>query len=114
MKKKSYVSDLILIISLLTSCAILMLLFYTDKTDGSKAVVYYENEVVAEYPLSVDGEYALNGGTNILRIEDGRAYVKEATCPDGWCMNQGKIYLSGERITCLPNRVMIMIEEGEQ
>ena len=76
------------------------------------AVVYLGNDVIAEYPLSVDGEFSLNGGTNVLKIEDGKAYMLYAQCPDGWCKNQGKIYLSGERITCLPNKVMIMIEEG--
>ena len=109
-KKKRYIFDLILIVALLVVCLFVFFLFYGKKDGGAVAVVYIENEIVAEYPLDIDGEYEINGGTNILKIEDGKAYMLYAECPDGWCKNQGRIYLSGERITCLPNRVMIMIK----
>ena len=111
-KRKRYIFDLVLIVSLLAVCLSLFLLFYRKDT-GAVAVVYLGNDVVAEYPLSRNGEYEINGGKNILKIEDGKAYMLFADCPDGWCKHQGKIYLSGEKITCLPNRVMIMIKEGK-
>ena len=111
-RKRRYIFDLVLILSLLAVSLFLFFFVYGDKDDGGVAVVYLGSEVVAEYPLSVDGEFSLNGGTNVLKIKDGKAYMLYAECPDGWCKNQGKIYLSGERITCLPNKVMIMIEEG--
>lgn len=110
-KRKSYIFDLILIVSLLAVCLSVFLLFY-GRDEGAVAVVYIENDKVCEYPLEKDGEFEINGGTNILKIEDGKAYMLHAKCPDGWCKRQGKIYASGERITCLPNRVMIVIEEG--
>ena len=111
-RKRRYIFDLVLILSLLAVSLFLFFFVVGDKDDGGVAVVYLGSEVVAEYPLSVDGEFSLNGGTNVLKIKDGKAYMLYAECPDGWCKNQGKIYLSGERITCLPNKVMIMIEEG--
>ncbi len=113
-KRKRYIFDLILIVALLAVCLSVFFFFYLGKGGGAVAVVYIENEVVAEYPLLIDGEYEINGGANILKIEDGKAYMLYADCPDGWCKNQGKVYLSGERITCLPNRVMIMIREAEK
>ena len=111
-KRKSYIFDLILIVSLLAVCLSVFLLFYKSNSTGAVAVVYIENDKVCEYPLEKDGEFEINGGTNVLKIEDGKAYMLHASCPDGWCKRQGKIYASGERITCLPNRVMIVIEEG--
>ena len=110
---KRYIYDTILIALLLVVFLSLFLLFYRNDK-GAVAVVYIENEVVAEYPLDKDGEFEINGGKNILKIEDGKAYMLYADCPDGWCKHQGKINISGERITCLPNRVMIMIKEGEE
>ena len=72
-------------------------------------MVKVDGKEVARYSLSEDGEYELNGGTNILRIEDGKAYLTDATCPDHLCVNQGKIDQTGETITCLPNRLTVTV-----
>ena len=109
-KKKRYIFDLILVCVLLAIGLSVYFLVYRANGNGQYATVYVAGEAVAEYPLAKDGEYTLNSGTNILKIENGEAYMLYAECPDGWCKNQGRIYLSGERITCLPNRVMIMIK----
>ena len=111
---KRYVYDLILILALLAVFLSLFFFVYRKEDEGALAVVYVEKDIVAEYPLSRDGEYTLNGGTNVLKIEDGCAYMIYADCPDGWCKNQGVISIEGERITCLPNRVMIMVKGGEE
>ena len=116
-KRKSYIFDLILIVSLLLLCLSAFLFFFSNEsTDSAVAVVYIENEIVGEYRLDKNGEYEINGGTNILKIEDGKAYMLYASCPDGWCKNQGQVYITGERITCLPNRVMIVVRgaDGEK
>ena len=112
--KKRYIFDLVLIVSLLSVCLFVFIFFFREDTMGARAVVYIESEAVCEYPLSKDGEYEINGGSNILKIEDGKAYMLYADCPDGWCKKQGKIHIRGERITCLPNRVMIVIKEAEE
>jgi hypothetical protein len=82
---------------------------------GSVVTVSVDGKKIAEYPLSQNREYILNGGTNILVIENGKAYITYASCPDKVCMNQGKISLSGERIVCLPNKVMIeVLRDGDE
>ena len=41
--------------------------------------------------------------------------IFDYVCPDGLCVGQGKISLTGERITCLPNRVMVeIVGDGEE
>lgn len=112
-QKRRYIFDIILIVSLLLVFLCLFFFFYRKKDTGAVAVVYIENDIVAEYPLDTDGEFLINGGTNVIKIQDGKAYMLHAKCPDGWCKRQGKIYISGERITCLPNRVIVMIKGGE-
>lgn len=109
--RKRYIYDLVLIVSLLAVFLCLFFFFYKEKT-AAVAEVYIGSEVVASYSLSEDGEFPIGDGSNILKIEDGKAYMLYADCPDGWCKNQGKVSLSGERITCLPNRVMIIVKEG--
>ena len=39
--------------------------------------------------------------------------MSEANCPDHICVRQGKIHYTGQVITCLPNRLTVTIEGGE-
>ena len=47
------------------------------------------------------------GDTNVCRIENGRAYMESAECPDHLCMHQPAITAAGGTIVCLPNQVII-------
>ena len=115
MNKKKLFGDLILIAALLAVGVLVFFIIELTKSAGDTVNVTVNGELVAEYSLSDDGEYSINGGTNILIISDGKAYLKEASCPDKLCVNQGKISMSGERIVCLPNKVMIeILGEGDE
>jgi hypothetical protein len=111
--KKKILLDLALIAGLLLISGILLLFLRDNREEGGVAVVRVEGKTVAEYPLSRSGEYELNGGTNILVIEDGYAWLREANCPDKLCVKQGRIHYTGEVITCLPNKLTVTIEGGE-
>ncbi len=114
-EKKSYRRDLLLVAVLLL--AALVLLFVTrgsqKKETGAEAVVTVDGTEIGRYPLSRDGRYSLNNGSNLLIVENGEAWVSEANCPDKICMGMGKISRNGEFIACLPNRLIIVIEGGE-
>ena len=110
--KSKLISDAVLIIALLVSSLIALFLMKAFSEEGNYVRVSVDGETVAEYSLSEDGVYSLNGGTNILVIKDEEAYVSEASCPDGLCVHQGRISLVGERIVCLPNRVMAEVIGG--
>ncbi len=118
MKKKAYIRDLLIAGILLIAAALLLLFFRTrqDRETGNaaEAVVTLDGEEVGRYPLNRDGTFPLNGGSNILVIENGEAWVSEANCPDKICMGMGKISRNGEFIACLPNLLIIVIEGGEQ
>lgn len=105
MKKR----DFILIGAILGAILLVFGITTLIKEDGAYVVVRVDGEEVERYSLSENGEYELNGGTNILRIEDGKAYLVSATCPDHLCVNQGKIDQTGETITCLPNRLTVTV-----
>lgn len=110
--KRRYLYDIILVVALLALFLSLFFFFY-EKNDGYYIEVYEGSELTATYSLARDGEYSIGDGSNIIKVEDGFVYMKHADCPDGWCKQQGKINISGERITCLPNRVMIIVKEVE-
>ena len=113
-EKKNYKRDLLLVGILLLAALLLFAVTQCGRETGATAVVTVDGEEVGRYPLSKSGIFPLNGGTNILVVEDGEAWVTEANCPDKICMAMGKISRNGEFIACLPNRLLIVVEGGEQ
>lgn len=106
---KKMIADIILIAAVLIIALFVFLFVELSRKEGAFVRVSVNGERVAEYSLSVDGEYSLNGGTNILVIENGEAYIKWADCPRQICVKDGKISRTGERITCLENRVVVEV-----
>lgn len=105
-------ADAILIAFCLVLSAVLYLVFVGKGEYGTRAVVRINGELIAEYSLLVEGTYPLNGGTNVLVIHDGTAHMEDADCPDKLCVRQGAISLTGQCLTCLPNKLTVTIEGG--
>ena len=101
--------DIILIASLLFVSLASVLALFLLREEGKSIKVEVDGKTVAIYSLDVDGEYILNGGTNTLTIKDGKAYIRDATCPDKTCVKTGRISLVGECAVCLPNRVYVSV-----
>ena len=112
-KKKRLLLDAVLIAALLLLALALYFLFSAGQESGACAVVVVDGEVAGRYPLSKNGTFPLNGGTNTLVIEDGYAFLSDATCPDKICVHMGKIRYEGQVIVCLPNRLYVTVEGGE-
>lgn len=81
---------------------------------GAEVVVYVDGEETGRYPLYEDCTVKINDGTNMLVIEDGSAHMEEAKCPDQVCVRHKKISKNGENIICLPNKVVVSVEGGEE
>ena len=111
--RKKLIRDLVLAGSLLLAAVILLLVINGSRESGGVAVVRVDGVETERLPLSVNGTFPLNGGSNILIIQDGQAWMSEANCPDLICVRQGKIHYSGQVITWLPNRLTVTIEGGE-
>ena len=108
--KKKYRLDVIVIASILVLSLLILLVVTLTKKEGSVAVVEVNGVTVGEYSLWKNGEYSLNGGTNVLVIENGVAYLNYSNCPDHTCEKTGKIKYVGQSIICLPNKVSITIK----
>ena len=110
MKKR----DFILIGVILAVALILFGIVELAKEEGAYVLVRVDGKEVAKYNLSKNAEYSLNGGTNILCIKDGVAYLTDADCPDHLCVKQGEISNTGETITCLPNKLTVTVYGAEE
>ena len=60
--------------------------------------------------VTLDGK---NYGTYSLSMDDGKAYMEEANCPDGYCEEQGKISGHTQTIVCLPHKLVVEVLENE-
>ncbi len=112
MKKR----DLILIGIILAVALISLGIIQLFKEEGAYVSVRIDGVEIATYSLSVDGEYSLNGGTNVLKIENGEAWMIEANCPtrgNTRCTAQGKISKTTESITCEPNKLTVVVRAGQ-
>ena len=113
-QNKKLRADLILILSLLLLGVVLLAVTRGGKAEsGAYVVVYVDGEESARYPLSKNGSYSLNGGTNTLVIEDGWAWMSDAQCPDKICVSMGRIRNSSGVIVCLPNRLYVTVEGAD-
>ena len=90
--------EVLIVVGILALSSIIFLVIELTKKPGEGVIVKIN-----------DGIYELNGGTNILHIEGGKAWLDDANCPDKLCVNQGKISNNGETITCLPNKLTITV-----
>ena len=106
---KKYKWDIIFISSLVLVSLLLLLAIALTRKEGAVAVVEINGTVAGEYPLDIDGTFPLNGGTNVLVIEDGKAYLSYSSCPDHICERTGKISYVGQTIVCLPNRLSVTV-----
>lgn len=105
--------DVILILTVLI-LAIGGLIFYSiiGKKDAGLVVIEVDGTVYGEYSLREKQEVFIND-TNVLMIEDGKASMREADCPDQICVEHVSISKNGETIVCLPNKVIVTVTQGQ-
>ena len=106
-------ADWILGAAVLAVCAVLFGARLFLQKNGGSVTVELNGSPIGTYALQENREIAVGEG-NCVRIENGAAYMAEADCPDHLCMKQGKIRRTGEMIVCLPNRVTVQVNEGEE
>lgn len=104
--------------------------------EGAKVVIKSGGSLYATYPLSDEQHLvipspkhlgtdspAANPGDeasaqydyyNVVDIRGGSVTVSEASCANQVCVRHGSISKPGESIVCLPNRLVVSIEGGEE
>ena len=110
MKKK----DIIIIAVLLLAA---LALFGVSQIAGGKAastvVVTVDGKEVLRRPLAMSDTYEIrqdDGSLNVIAVENGAVYMKEANCRDGLCIHQGKMKNAAKTIVCLPHKLVVSLE----
>ena len=93
------------------------LLIFRNK-DSQNALVYYEDDLILTIDLSLRGEheYKVKGynGEVLIKTLDNKIKVEEENSPLNLCSKQGWIENSYEVIVCLPNKIVIKIQDKEE
>ena len=105
---KEHRRDLVLLLSLVLVIAAITLALALTREPGGEVKVEIDGVEVARYSLSENGEYKLGDG-NLLVIEGGEAYMRDADCPDRTCVKSGRVSSGGQTIICLPNRIAVTV-----
>lgn len=110
MKKKD-----ILMIAVVLAAA--LALFGVSQLAGGKTattvVVTVDGQETLRRPLAVSDTYEIrqdDGSVNVIAVENGVVYMKEANCRDGLCIRQGKMKNAAKSIVCLPHKLVVTLE----
>ena len=86
---------------------------------GPVAEIYQDGKLISEieldaveenYTFTVEGD---DGIYNTIEVHHGEIGVVDASCPDGICRQMGFVHSSDLPITCLPNKLVIVIRSNE-
>ena len=107
-------NDILFIGALLLVLSLLGLSLFLFREEGDQILVTVDGAPYATYPLHTDTVVDIRTGENgeecnRLVIKDGKAFVEEATCPDGICAAHRPISYNGESIICRPNLVVVEV-----
>lgn len=103
--------DILIIIAVFFAAAAAFIFFSFFRESGKKAVVYVGNEKKMTLDLNNKEEtnsFEFDGA--VIEIQKGKIRVKSSDCPDKVCVHTGFISKKGEKIVCLPKKLIIKIE----
>ena len=109
-------SDIKLIIILIVFLLLLCLVIYIFKDDGMKqAKVYYKDKIILTIDLNKNGTYEVEGynGNVKFLVENNKIKVLEENSPKHICSYQGFISESYQTLVCLPNKIIVKIENND-
>lgn len=117
MNRKFGVRDCLFLASLFLIGIVLTAGIYCFSKQGSTITITVDGQLYGTYALNESREIPveLEGRVaNIIMIEGGSAYMKDADCPDKLCMHQGAISRNGQTIVCLPHKLVVEVVGGEK
>lgn len=105
-------NDVIFISFLAVFCiAVCIWVYKGGAVEGSNIMITVDGKEYGTYSLFQEQTITIGEGDtqNIIEIKGGKAYMKDASCPDQLCVDQNEISYDKESIICLPNKVVITV-----
>lgn len=104
-KKKDWI-----LIGIIVAIALLSIFMHQllQGTGSGKVVIKVDGAIEGVFDLGDDQKITIND-SNVVVINNGKATMIEADCPDQLCVKQKAISKNHESIICLPNKVVVEI-----
>ena len=105
-------NDVIFVSFLAIFCiAVCVWVYKGGAVEGSNIMITVDGKEYGTYSLLQEQTITIGEGDtiNIIEIKGGKAYMKDASCPDQLCVDQNDISYDKESIICLPNKVVITV-----
>ena len=109
MKRRDWI---ILFAALALALGLFAIRRYAGREIGTDFIVAIDGQEVLRAPLAKDGSYPIrqdDGALNLVAVEDGHVFVREANCRDGLCMRQGRTNTAAKTLVCLPHRLTVRV-----
>ncbi len=134
-RKADIILFIVLVVTGLAASAALSL-SHSEAESGAKVIIESGGSLYARYPLSEDRTVVVPAPKqlkvdapaadpdapassqydyyNVVVIRGGKVSVTEASCANQVCVKHGEISRAGESIVCLPNKLMVRIENSSE
>ena len=114
LKKFIKPADVILAAVLLALGLCGLFLLRSSANADARVSVRVENVEMYSCGLNETKEFTVKTdyGYNIVCVENGQVWVREADCPNKDCMDFGKIGSAGQVIICAPHKLLVEIVNG--
>lgn len=88
-------------------------LFVSFKGFGEQVVIWQNGEMYGCYEIKNDTTIRVESalGYNEIVIDAGKVFVKEADCPDQYCVKQKEITAEGGSLICLPHKMIVELKK---
>lgn len=107
-------------ISIILLILLLVIIFQKLNSNNlnKEAIIYYENKIVKKINLNINKKQEFdvqgyNGNIHII-AKKGKIKVTDEISEKNLCSKQGYISSSHEMIVCLPNKIVIKIEDKDE
>lgn len=106
-----------IIIGLIIAVMLFCFTFFSNRQNGILAEIYLNGKLIKSLSLDTDANFDLNSDNPEyplmgFSVENGSIFVSSADCHDKICMNTGKINGGYQTIVCLPNRIVVKINDN--
>lgn len=108
MKKRDWILGAVII---LVAVIMYIAMNATQSDDGMAVKITLDGKEYGTYSLDEDREIEIktDNGNNKVEIHDKSVEMKEADCPDKYCVKQEKINKIRQNIVCLPHKIVVEI-----
>jgi len=103
-------------IIILSFCAVAVSFFRAYSAPNAPGLVNVQSENgLWVFPLDQVEKMTVSGplGDTVVEIGGGEARITSSPCANQTCVSAGRIRAPGQWTACLPNRIMLYIDEGQ-